>query len=89
MLRAINRLMGVTSGLKLKKNEAGGVGGKREARRKCLSWGMMEYWQHHPRFHTEAKWAMVIIPGPCCVTRFPISHRHEIWGINADEFCFG
>lgn len=29
MLRAINGLMGVISGLKLKKNEAGGVGGKR------------------------------------------------------------
>lgn len=71
MLRAINGLMGVISGLKLKKNEAVGVGGKREVRRKCLSWEVIEYCQHHPRFHTEASWTVVIVPGPCCVYKAP------------------
>lgn len=71
MLRAINGLMDVISGLKLKKNEAVGVGGKREVRRKCLSWGVIKYCQHHPRFPTEANWAMVIVPGPCCVYKVP------------------
>lgn len=86
MLRAINGLMGVISGLKLKKNEAGGVGGKREARRKCLSWGVMEHWQHHPRFHTEAKWAMVIIPGPCCVQGSPYPTDMRFGGLMLMNF---
>lgn len=86
MLRAINGLMGVISGLKLKKNEAVGVGGKREVRRKCLSWEVIEYCQHHPRFHTSqldrghCPWSML------CLQSSPYPTDMRFWELMLMSF---